>query len=262
MIVRFPRLLESYLLAPSTWDDDVKHGLHPLRSRSAARAARAARAAAHARPGPNKYGTRGNGLCPSEAGGEHRSGEQSQGADHVQTGTALDCDEHVITNWRERGWFRAVWATGLVQHDHITTAQQLQTFTYRQDSCSWNEKMSCAASVWIINERVFLSGRYLVRCLLLAIQHVALQTKHSFMCEFKHLEIWSLTPMKPWGFLTLGCEKHDGTEAGERSICRWQTPWQDDVRSRPTPQPVDGVRHSVTAAPPLFLPLMTCSYAN
>lgn len=97
MIARFPRLLESYLLAPSTRDDDVKHGLNPLRSRSDARAA------AHARPGPNKYGTRGNGLCPSKAGGEHRTGEQSQGADHVQTGTALDCDEHVITNWRERG---------------------------------------------------------------------------------------------------------------------------------------------------------------
>lgn len=82
------------------------------------------------------------------------------------------------------------------------------------------------------------------------------------MCKLKHLQIWSLTPMKPGGFLTVSCEKHDGTEAGERSICRWQTPWQDDVTSQATPQPVDGVRHSVTPAPPLFLPLITHSDAN
>lgn len=80
MIVHFSPLLESYLLAPSTWDDNVKHGLHPLRFRSAARAA------AHAHSGPNKYGTRRDRLCPSKAGGEDW---QSQGADHVQTGTGL-----------------------------------------------------------------------------------------------------------------------------------------------------------------------------
>lgn len=92
----FSSLLESYLLSPSTWDGHVKHGLRPLRFRSAARAARQL---THIKA--NKYEAWGNWLSLGagrlEVSAQLATG--SQRAHHVQVSVALDCDEHAITNW-------------------------------------------------------------------------------------------------------------------------------------------------------------------